>query len=194
MIGSGGMSYRQKPAKKSFYVNDFPTVNLIVSKKAFFDVNGFDNEFWPGEDTKFCLDLIKKGHKIWYSNELLVYHHRRKSIISHLKQVGNYGQHRGYFAKKFPETSFKLTYFIPSLFLLGNILLLALSFFSPLILKTYLILLAIYFALVAIDVFVRTKNIIIGILAIITVFLTHLFYGLMFIKGLFSKNFRSKLR
>ena len=194
LFGGGGMDYRYKPVKKSFCVDDYPTVNLITSKKAFFDVNGFDNEFWPGEDTKFCLDLTKKGYKIIYSPKLIVYHHRRKSIISHLKQVGNYGQHRGYFAKKFPETSLRLTYFIPSLFLLGNLALLILSFFSPLILKLYLILLAIYFVLVTIDVFVRTKNLIIGLLTIFTVFLTHLFYGLMFIKGILSKNFRNKLR
>jgi len=194
LFGGGGMDYRYKPVKKSFCVDDYPTVNLITSKKVFFDVNGFDNEFWPGEDTKFCLDLTKKGYKIIYSPKLIVYHHRRKSIISHLKQVGNYGQHRGYFAKKFPETSLRLTYFIPSLFLLGNLALLILSFFSPLILKLYLILLAIYFVLVTIDVFVRTKNLIIGLLTIFTVFLTHLFYGLMFIKGILSKNFRNKLR
>jgi len=194
LFGGGGMSYRYKPAKNSFYVEDYPSVNLIVSKKAFFEVKGFDNEFWPGEDTKFCLDLIKKGHKIWYSNELIVYHHRRSTIKAHLKQVGNYGRHRGYFAKRFPETSFKLTYFMPSIFLIGNLLLIILSFLSRLIFNMYISLLIIYFILLGIDVFARTSNIKIGLLTIIIVFLTHLFYGLMFIKGILSNNFKSKLR
>jgi GT2 family glycosyltransferase len=194
LIGGGGMAYRYKPAKNSFFVNDYPTVNLLVSRKAFFDVNGFDNAFWPGEDTKFCLDLIKKGHKIWYCKDLIVWHHRRGLFFPHLKQVGNYGKHRGYFAKKFPETSFHLTYFIPSIFFIGNICLLILSFFSQFFLKTWGVLLAIYFILLLIDIFSRTKDIAMGIMAILTIFLTHLTYGAMFLKGLLSRNFRSELR
>ena len=193
-LGGGGMAYRYRPAKKSFYADDLPSVNLIVSKKAFFDVGGFMDEFWPGEDTKFCLDLIKKNYKIWYSNKLIVYHHRRKLFSPHLKQAGNYGIHRGYFAKKFPETSLKLVYFIPSIFLIGNIALLILSLFNAFILKLWVGMLAIYFIIALVDVFSRTSNLAIGFLTVLTAFLTHLTYGAMFLKGLFSKNFKSKLR
>ena len=180
--------------KNSFYVEDFPSVNLIVSKKAFFDAGGFDNDFWPGEDTKFCLELIKKGERIWYSNELIVYHHRRKLFFPHLKQIGNYGKHRGYFARKYPKTSFKFGYFIPSLFLIDYFFLFILGIFSPFVLKIWIALMIIYFVLVAADVFLRTLNPILAVLAIIAVFLTHLVYGAMFIKGFLSKNFRSQLR
>jgi len=194
LFGGGGLSFRYKPDKKSFYVKDFPSVNLIVSKKDFFGVKGFGNKFWPGEDTKFCLELIKKGYKIWYSNKLIVYHHRRKLFTPHLKQIANYGKHRGYFAKKFPETSRKVNYFIPSFFLLGNIFLLIGSLFSPTILKMWIILLIIYFSLICIDVFIRTLDLRIGILTMITIFLSHITYGIKFIEGLFSKEIKSKLR
>ncbi len=194
MFGGGGMDYRYKPAKSSFYVEDFPSVNLIVSKKAFLDIGGFDNDFWPGEDTKFCLELIKRGEKIWYSNELIVYHHRRKLFLPHLKQIGNYGKHRGYFARKYPKNSFKLGYFIPSLFMLDYFLLFILGILNPSIFKIWIALIIIYFVLVAADVLLRTFNPILAILAIIAVFLTHLVYGAMFIKGFLSKNLRSQLR
>lgn len=193
-FGGGGLDFRYKPAKKSFYVKDFPTVNLIVNKKEFLNVGGFDSEFWPGEDTKFCLDFIKKGNKIWYSNQLIVYHHRRKIFLSHLKQVGNYGKHRGSFARKKQETSLKLNYFIPSVFFLGNLLLFILSFFDMLFLRIWILLLIIYFSLITIDVFTRTLNIWIGFLTIITVFLSHLFYGFKFIQGFLFKNIKSELR
>jgi GT2 family glycosyltransferase len=192
--GGGGYAYRYRPAKKSFYVDDYPSVNLIVSKQAFLDVGGFDNDYWPGEDTKFCLDLKKKRHRIWYSNELVVYHHRRKLFVPHLKQVGNYGKHRGYFAKKFPETSLKPAYFAPSLFLAGNILLFVMSFVSTAFFSLWLILLGVYFLIVSIDVFSRTRNISIALLAIVTAFLTHITYGFMFLRGLSSRKFRSELR
>lgn len=194
LFGGGGYGYRYTPAKKSFYVDDFPSVNLIVEKKYFLEAGGFSCNFWPGEDTKFCRELTKRGHKIFYSNELIVYHHRRPGIIKHLTQVSNYGKHRGYFAKKFPENSLKIEYFAPSIFALGNILLLILSLSSSFFFKTWLTLLSIYFFLVIIDVFIRTKKFSIGILATLLVFLTHLTYGISFIKGILSSNLRSKLR
>jgi len=194
LFGSGGLSFRYKPDKKSFYVDDFPTVNLFVSKKVFLEVGGFGSEFWPGEDTKFCRELIKKGYKIWYSNEIIVYHHRRKLFKQHLKQIANYGKHRGYFAKKFPENSRKLTYFIPSLFFIGNIILLILSLINRIFLGLWIFLLVIYFSLITIDVFVRTLNLKKGFLTIITIFLSHLIYGEKFIEGVLSNDLRSELR
>ena len=194
LLGGGGMAYRYKPAKSSFYVDDYPTVNLIVSKKVFNEVGGFDNEYWPGEDTKFCLDLINKGYKIWYSNRLIVWHHRREIFLPHLRQIGSYGKHRGYFAKKFPKTSFRITYFLPTLFFLGNIILAILSFFDSSFLLFWMVLLLLYFIIAAVDVFIRTRNIILGILTIITLFFSHLTYGMMFLDGILSTNFRSQLK
>ena len=60
-LGSGGAGvYRNKISKKR-EVDDFPSVNLIVKKECFDEVGGFDEKHWPGEDTKFCLDLVNKG-------------------------------------------------------------------------------------------------------------------------------------
>ena len=136
-LGGGGMDYRYIPSRKPFLVDDYPTVNLIVSKKAFDSIGGFDNEYWPGEDTKFCHDLVEIGHKILYSPHLIVWHHRRSVLAPHLKQVGNYGKHRGYFAKKFPRTSLRLTYFVPSIFLIGNIGLALLSLLDSFFLQIW---------------------------------------------------------
>ncbi|MBM3247166.1 glycosyltransferase [Candidatus Pacearchaeota archaeon] len=194
IFGGGGMSYRYKPGKRDFYVQDYPTVNLIVSKKDFQDVGGFDNEYWPGEDTKFCLDLTKKGHKILYSKDLIVYHHRRENLRAHLKQIGNYGKHRGYFAKKFPETSFKLTYFAPSLFLIGNLILLLASIFSFLVFSLWVYLIIIYFILILLDTLLLTRKIRLIVFTVAITFLSHLFYGYNFLKGILSKRIKSQLR
>ena len=59
-------------------------------------------------------------------------------------QVGGYGLHRGYFAKIFPETSALPLYFIPSLFLVGNIFLLLLGFGIPLVWTIWVTLIVIY--------------------------------------------------
>ena len=198
LFGGGKVSYRYKPAKNSFYVDDFPSVNLIVSKKIFLDIGGFNNKFWPGEDTKFCLELIKKHHKIWYSNKLVVYHHRRKLFKPHLLQIGNYGKHRGYFSGKLDKTSLKIFYFVPTIFLLGNIFLFLLALFKINFLFIWIIFLIIYFSLISIDVASKTSNIKLWFLTVITIFLSHIVYGWNFLKGfisgLLSINFKSKLR
>ena len=57
--------------------------------------------------------------KIVYDPDAAVFHHRRELFGPHLKQIRNYAFNRGLFARRFPETSRKIAYFIPSLFVLG---------------------------------------------------------------------------
>ena len=98
---SGNFIYRYLP-KKRREVDDYPSCNFIVRKSVMQELGGFDTKFWPGEDTKLCLDITKKlKKKIIYDPEVFVWHHRRKLFIPHLKQIINYAQHRGYFVKKY---------------------------------------------------------------------------------------------
>lgn len=196
---SGGNPERYWPVGKVKEIDDWPSVNLLVRKSDFSAVNGFDCQFWPGEDTKLCFDLIKKiNKKIIYDPNVLVFHHRRAGLKKHLKQVGNYGIHRGFFAKKYPENSFKLKYFIPSLFLLFVVIGVVLSIFNKIILGLYLMGLGIYLlALIKaiFDIRRYEKNLLIAANAVYYIFLTHLVYGFNFLKGLiFVKNLKSKLR
>jgi GT2 family glycosyltransferase len=194
LCGGGKVRYRYIPAKNCFLVDDFPSVNLIVNKNKFLEVGGFDNKYWPGEDTKFCSEFIKRGYKIKYLNNLIVHHHRRDTIANHIKQVKNYGLHRGHFVRKQEKTSLKLNYFIPAIFVLGNSLFLIFSLVSLEILKIWGTLLGIYFVILSLDVFLRNSGWLEGILTITLIFFTHLFYGIGFIKGFFSKELRSQLR
>ncbi len=183
-IGGGGMAYRYRSAPKGFWVDDFPTVNLLVEKSAFDAVGGFDNSFWPGEDTKFCLDLKKAGHQIWYAPDVVVYHHRRRVLGPHLKQVGNYGRHRGYFARILPQTSLRATYFVPSLFVLGSVFLLGMGFVAPVFWRVYAALMLIYFSWAAIDVLRLTRDPLLVVMAVATILCSHVAYGVMFLWGL----------
>lgn len=181
-LGSGGAgTYRNKIAKARF-VDDFPSVNLIVNKEDFFKVKGFDTHHWPGEDTILCLNLTKKlNKKILYHPSIKVYHHRREVIKKHLQQITRYALHRGLFARIYPENSRKIGYFLPSIFFLYIITLPLSKFYYPLYL--YLILL---FINLLINLF--TNSLICSLLAMITIPATHLYYGFLFIKGFFSKN------
>lgn len=196
---SGGNPERYAPSGAKRVVDDWPSVNFSIRKAVFAELNGFDNEFWPGEDTKLCLDLVSKyPDGIIYDPELIAYHHRRAGLVKHLEQVGGYGLHRGFFAKKYPETSCRLKYFIPSLFLLFVVLGAAASFYRPLFRDAYLIGWALYILALAkslADIRRHEKDFRVALNAVYYIFLTHLVYGYNFLKGLvFIDNLKSKLR
>jgi glycosyltransferase involved in cell wall biosynthesis len=181
-LGSGGAGVYRNKISHSRFVDDFPSVNLIVNKDDFFKVKGFDTHHWPGEDTILCLNLIKKlNKKIFYHPSIKVYHHRREVIKKHLQQITRYALHRGYFAKKYPENSRKIGYFLPSLFFLYLISLPLTNFYYPL--YFYLILL-----LINLLNYLFTNSLVCSLLATITIPITHIYYGVLFIKGYFSKN------
>jgi len=204
-LGAGGAGqYRCWPQKRR-EVDDFPTFNLLIKRKDFEEAGRFNVNFWPGEDTKLCYDLVyglKK--KIIYDPSVLVYHHRRKIFVPHLKQIGRYGLHRGFFVKILPKTSKRIGYFLPLLFtagvLLGPIaylLFIILKFFllAKVIAIIYLSVIGIYFlGLLASGfwVLLESKNLLAAILIMPTIFISHLFYGIMFLKGLAKKVVKSK--
>lgn len=195
---SGGFPERYAPVGRMKDVDDWPTVNLSVRKDAFVAINGFDTEFWPGEDTKFCLDLIEKGGRIIYDPELIVYHHRRSGYGKHLKQVGGYGLHRGYFAKKYPKTSLRPKYFVPSAFFLFVLAGGAVPFLPYVLQLAYAgggVLYACALALAARDILKFEKNFMIVFFSLFYIMSTHVWYGVRFLKGfLFTPALKSKLR
>lgn len=189
-IGAGIYIYRFLPRKKQF-VDDYPSMNLSVRKNEFISVGGYDSKFWPGEDTKLCLDLTKKlNKKIIYEPQAIVFHHRRPLLFPHLKQNGGFGLHRGFFAKILPETSLRPIYFLPSVMLIGFCFI-ALSFLSNnsliiLIRNFGIFCFSIYtVALVLNAIWIRnhSKSILQAVVSIPTIFITHLWYGFRFIQG-----------
>lgn len=195
---SGSAIIRFWPGKKTREVDDWPSVNFIVKKSDFEKVGGFDSAYWPGEDTKLCLEIVKNlKKKILYIPELVVYHHRRAGIKKHLKQTGNYGLHRGYFAKIFPETSRKLMYFIPSIFVIFLMIGGLASIYYDLMLKLYLLGIIVYiFALIISTVFIwnKVKDFSVSIATIPYLISFHIWYGIRFVQGfIFTKELKSKL-
>lgn len=196
---SGGNPERYWPAGEPKEIDDWPSVNLLVRKTDFLRVGGFNSEFWPGEDTKLILDLIKKlNKKIIYDPRVFIWHHRRSGLLNHLRQVGGYGIHRGFFAKKYPETSFKLKYFIPAGFFIFVVLGWILLFFPHPFKFAYFSIWLIYLLALIVsffDIYLKIKDIKVTLAAISYIFLTHLYYGWRFIKGfVFTKNLKSQLR
>jgi len=180
--------HKENSARK---IDDYPTVNLFVRKTAFESVGGFILDFWPGEDTKLSLDLVKKyGRKFLYDPRPVVYHHRRFLFGPHLKQISRYGKHRGQFARLYPETSRKFSYFTPSLFLTG----LVLGPFSFVLSATFKLLyfcvLWLYVGLLLAEgakVYQKENSVKAAVYVMAGILLTHLVYGANFIVGFIKR-------
>lgn len=190
LLGGGSYAFRYTPGRKR-KVNDYPTCNLLVRKSTFLEAGGFDTSYWPGEDTKLCLAIIKRlGKSIVYEPSAIVYHHRRNLFNGHLKQVASYALHRGFFVKRFPETSRAPSYFLPSAWLLGLLAGLPMLFF-PIFRELYVAGIGLYLLLVLLSsAQVAFPNILLTSLVTIGTVITHAVYGLWFIKGLTSKQLK----
>ena len=183
---SGKYVYRYL-AKRRIEVDDYPSCNFLVRKSIMQALGGFNTNFWPGEDTKLCLDITKRlGKNIIYDPKVIAYHHRRPLFMPHTKQVANYALHRGYFVKRYPQTSLRLPYFIPTLFLFSLITGAILSVFLIPMRIIYSLGLILYFSLVLI--FSISKELRFVPYVFCGIILTHITYGFYFLKGLLAKK------
>jgi len=197
---SGRFVYRYLPRNKQ-EVDDYPSCNFLVRKSILQELGGFKTNFWPGEDTKLCLDITKKlNKKIIYDPQVLAYHHRRPLILAHLKQVASYALHRGYFVKRYPQTSLRISYFVPSIFLLFLITGGVFGLFFSSLRTAYFSSLSLYLLLVFTFSIVGTHpqewglSLKIFLIPLVSsgIILTHLTYGFHFLKGLLSFRLREE--
>ena len=164
-------------------VEDFPSCNLFVRKSAFEAIGGFRENYWPGEDTLLCADLQTSGHTLWYDPRLVVYHHRRPLFGPHLRQVGRYALHRGHFARRFGLNSRRLSYHLPSLFLLGLLLGPLACWILPILTVPYCAIVLLWLGLTGLDALVEAPTLRAILPLWFGILATHLVYGARFIQG-----------
>lgn len=178
---SGNYRFRYFPERYR-EVDDMPSCNLLVRASVLREIGGYNTRYWPGEDTILCLDIVNKGLKIVYDPHATVHHHRRPLFGPHLRQVGRYALHRGFFARVFPKTSLRLSYMVPSLFDLGVVLGALAAYFLPILRIPYLAIVSFYLAVTF--VFSVKLNPLDWLAVWLGTILTHVWYGIRFLQGL----------
>lgn len=184
---SGTQALRYFP-KTRREIKDFPSNNFFVRKKEIEKLGDFNPGYLSGEDTLLCLNLTKgEDKKILYDPDALVCQHRLPLFSSHLYQISIWALHRGFFAKKYPETSLKIIYFLPLFLLLGTLSGFVLSLLYAPFIKYFLSALVFY---ISCTILTGAKSLnwrmtFIIALGIVT---THFTYGFYFLKGLLSKK------
>ena len=173
-------------------VDDYPTCNLLARRSYLGDGCAFPEEFWPGEDTVLCLRLTgEMGKRILYVPNVVVYHHRRPLFLPHLRQVYSYAVHRGFFARKFPETSRRLQYFVPSLFVFWLVAGLAAGLFIRPVLYVYLAVLGFYLVLCIISS-IKSLEPLVNLLVLPGIIATNITYGVGFMRGLLARRMKEQ--
>ncbi|MBR0056780.1 MAG: glycosyltransferase [Kiritimatiellae bacterium] len=178
---SGPARFRYVP-ERFRAVDDLPSCNLLARTSLLREIGGYSTRYWPGEDTILCLEIVRRSFEIVYDPFAVVLHHRRPLFGPHLRQVGRYALHRGFFARRFPRTSLRLSYMIPSLFTVFAAAGGAAAWRHPPLRAPYLAVMAFYAAATLLASFHRNPAH--WILVWIGTVLTHLWYGVRFLQGL----------
>jgi|TARA_B110000263_G_scaffold90674_1_gene79265 cellulose synthase/poly-beta-1,6-N-acetylglucosamine synthase-like glycosyltransferase len=171
-----------------------PTCNYIIKKDIVKKIK-FHPNLWPGEDVEFDIRVLKAGHKILYSPDVVVWHHRRSRPRAFLEQMFNYGKTRAQVTRMHPS-SFDIRYFA---FVLAFTFLMSLYSISYLNIEIFnmnlnikipLFLNGAYFAILGLAgllVGYQTKNIKQTIYAPLVLFIQHFGFSLGLLYGFLTK-------
>lgn len=181
MVGKLSSRY---DTKCHFESDDIHSCNFVAMKAVLKEAGEWNEKYWPGEDTLMCLAIKNLGKKMVEASDVVVYHHRRPLFKGHLKQVSRFGEHRGFFAKKFPENSLRLNYFFPSILLLFLFTGSLTSFFYLLSLQILLTGLMTYLSLSLIAAAIQVRQSKLMFIVWLGIISTHLVYGVYFLVGL----------
>lgn len=183
VITTGGIRGNKKSIDK-FQPRSF---NMGLSKKGFLDTNGFGN-IHPGEDPDLSIRLWNLGYKTKLIPEAFVYHKRRISWSKFYKQVYKFGSVRPILNKWHPETR-KITYWFPTLFILGlvcSLLLASYSVIYPLYIYFG------YFICCFLLSFIESKNLKVALFSVLAIFIQFFGYGYGFLSATLKLTFSNK--
>jgi len=179
VLTTGGIRGKKQAVGK-FQPRSF---NLGISKKAFEKTQGF-SEMKNGEDIDLTFRLWENSFETQLIENAFVYHKRRSTLKQFFTQTFGFGTARPILNRKYPQTS-KLTYWFPSLFILGLGLAILISILGfPFLLDFY----GLYFILIFIDSLIQNKNLQVAFYSILTTLIQFLGYGLGFLKSHFFKK------
>nr|WP_315132064.1 glycosyltransferase [uncultured Flavobacterium sp.] len=152
--------------------------NMGMSRKAFDASKGFGN-IHPGEDPDLSIRLWNLGFETKLFTKAFVYHKRRIDWDKFSVQVNKFGKARPILNSWYPQYN-KLTFFFPTVFIIGFFLSIVLLLFNQ---DTLLQLYILYFLVLFLVSTYQNKSLKIGYLSLIAVWKQFYGYGLGFLKS-----------
>ena len=161
--------------------------NMGISKEAFQKVGGY-GRIHPGEDPDLTFRIWKAGFETRLFAKAYVYHKRRIDWNKFYIQVNKFGMVRPILNKWHPGTA-RLTYWFPTLFIIGLAVALMMSIFGFVI---PIVLYGIYFLVLFLDALLREGNIKVALWALYATIIQFMGYGIGFFKSTMLLNFSNK--
>lgn len=152
--------------------------NMGMSRKAFEASKGFGN-IHPGEDPDLSIRLWNLGFETKLFTKAFVYHKRRIDWDKFSVQVNKFGKARPILNSWYPQYN-KLTFFFPTVFIIGFFLSIVLLLFNQ---DTLLQLYILYFLVLFLVSTYQNKSLKIGYLSLIAVWKQFYGYGLGFLNS-----------
>jgi succinoglycan biosynthesis protein ExoA len=160
--------------------------NQLARRQALLDLGGFNEALYPNEENALMDELQKRGGKLIYDPELIVYRRPRRNLTAFAKMLMTYGRGRAEQVRLHPTLGSALN-FVPPFFCLYLV-------FLPLLLLTSLgklsfVPLGFYVLAVLTQglVLAASGRVLHSVAAIPLIALTHILYGLGFWRGLFTR-------
>jgi glycosyltransferase involved in cell wall biosynthesis len=178
ILTTGGLRGGRK-VKTDFQPRSF---NMGISKTAFEKTKGFSSRK-IGEDIELSFKLRDMGFQSQLIPEAFVYHKRRSTFDQFFKQTHNFGKERPFLNRQFPSTK-KITYWFPSLFLIGSIFSILFLFFKCFLPIGSLI---VYLLIILLHSSFLNRSIKIGFLSVWATLIQFTGYGSGFLKSQFYK-------
>lgn len=188
-LGTGGIRGGTKIRVGKYFPRG---CNMAFKKEVVDNVGGFIEGFAPGEEIELDLRIQKAGYLLRYAPNAWVWHKRRGSLRSFLRQIFS----RGYSRVKLADISSEFiepVHVVPAVLIILFLIFLPLSFFNQTILRIFMILTVSYMVMLmtsGILSTVRTKNLKSILVVPFLLFLQQTAYGLGFLVSFFEGFFR----
>lgn len=174
ILTTGGIRGKKKAIGK-FQPRSF---NIGISKRAFEKTQGFST-MKAGEDIDLTFRLWKNRFETQLIEKAFVYHKRRSTIKQFFKQTFAFGTARPILNKKYPSTA-KLTYWFPSLFIIGFVTSLIFLLFGY---WQFILMYVLYFTAIFIDSLMQNKSVKVASLSKLTTLVQFFGYGMGFLRS-----------
>lgn len=180
---TGGIRGSEKTRNK-FQLRSF---NMGISRKAFEQTGGFSKQHF-GEDIDLNFKMWEKGLTTQFIPKAFVYHKRRTTWKQFFQQTFNFGAARP-ILNKMHNNSAKITFWFPSVFILGlSFSLLLIAFGNTVFIGFYLL----YFCLIFLDSLGRNKNIFVSFYSVFSTSIQFFGYGIGFLRSIFRLHILGK--
>jgi succinoglycan biosynthesis protein ExoA len=172
--------------------------NLLARRSAMLELGGFNEALYPNEENALMDELQKRGGKLMYDPELIVYRRPRSNLRAFARMLLTYGRGRAEQFRLHP-TFGSLLNFVPPLFCVYLLGLIAALIAAPRLGKLLLAPLGLYFFMLLVQASLlmgkrsgqhapaMVTRLFRAMAAVPLIFLTHALYGLGFWRGLFTK-------